>query len=124
MKTCTKCGVLRKNIYFVGSRGQETKQCETCRNHDKKYREENKEKIKERNKKYIEENKEKIREWSRAYGKNKYKCCCGKVLSRNSKGNHNKNSIQHKRYFILEEMRTHDKYILIREIIRSIDDDE
>ena len=70
-KKCTKCGEVKpvgefhkcktkKDGYFT--------QCKVCRKkHNKKYREENKDKRKEYFKKYREENKYKIKEYNKKY---------------------------------------------------------
>ena len=63
-KVCIKCGE-NKNVsdFYVGRN-----QCKECRKeYEKKYQEENKEKIRDGMKKYYEENKEKIRDGMKKY---------------------------------------------------------
>ena len=74
--------------------------------YNKKYKEENKDKIKEYNKeyntKYYDENKEELKEQMKNYNKQRrnipYTCSCGWIGNENSKYLHFKNSVQHKEY--------------------------
>ena len=70
-KQCTKCGEVKglgEYGYKSKANGTLLSRCKICRNkYNAKYREENKEKIREYFVKYTEENKEKLREWRKKY---------------------------------------------------------
>ena len=76
MKKCTNCGTLKPISEFYKNKdgkygvGSWCKEC--AKEHNKKYRENNKEDIKERDKKWRENNKEHIKERSKKYNKNNY----------------------------------------------------
>lgn len=73
-----------------------------AREYNKKYYDNNKEKVKQMRKKYIQNNKEKIKQlWEKSYEKRreKIKCECGAVISKNSLSRHKK-SKKHLKYFL------------------------
>lgn len=70
MKTCSKCGFVGEEKYFI----KKGYWCKKCRSeYNKKYREKNVEKLKEYQKEYYENNSEHFKEWYVTQGKEKYK---------------------------------------------------
>jgi len=70
LKKCSKCGELKPFSEFHKKKNTKDglqSQCKMC---NKKYYENNKEKMKEYNKKYYENNKEKIKEYKKEYNEN------------------------------------------------------
>ena len=83
MKSCSKCKVMKDMSFFVGVKNQETKTCKVCRDAEKRHRQKHKEKINAR---------------KRKYGKKKFECPCGRVISNNYKKNHQYESFTHIMY--------------------------
>ena len=102
-KVCIKCGE-NKNVsdFYIGRN-----QCKKCNKLiNKKYYEENKEKILERSKKYGEENKEYIKEYKKKY----YEENKEKILERSKKyGEENKENIKEYQKKYREENKEYNK---------------
>ena len=70
MKTCTKCKELKELKEFHKDKKNKDGLCYKCKSCFKKYREKNKEKLKEKRKEYREKNKEKIKKKAKVYREN------------------------------------------------------
>jgi hypothetical protein len=86
-KRCSVCGDVFDFDMFCKAGGRHRAECKACeakyqhkyrqqnkdkiKEHDRKYRQQNKDKIKEREREYREKNKEKIKEYQRKYRQNK-----------------------------------------------------
>jgi len=86
--------------------------------YQKKYREENKENIREGKKNYNLNNKEKISAYNKRHGNAKVACSCGKIMNRSSLTNHRKRELHFKllkeKELNEEKNKTNEKNELIR----------
>lgn len=70
MKTCHQCGFVGEEIHFC----KKGFWCKKCRSeYNKKYKENNTDKLKKYHKEYYENNSEYFKKWYELYGKEKYK---------------------------------------------------
>lgn len=83
MKFCTKCELEKEKKYFSKDKSRKDALCVWCKECTKKYQTNNKEKLLAYNKKYKEDNKEKINKQSLKYYNDKYKIDIQFKLGRN-----------------------------------------